>query len=615
MSISFAESVNSTDKAEGWALPTGTDSRLLGTPRSSLATTRRAIDSEKTLIYPSQDPSIPIRPRASNPPTPEPVSAISIADSYRSELAEHPAKRSFDVCRALSSHPVHATSYSLPLAEEPQLPVGMHPERTDPEMSIGIEHPTPRRIASHTVLLQRTKSLSSSSIHHPSLTESPGPPPPRSPLRPRGRTIEGILASYQDRTMTPGFAPSIKDTKSFDADVQPIRPTVITDCTGPIKRPRSRDKGVGIPQAYRNLRRRRDESTRARKLRDRPRSSNPISIIDAIIHAPPPTARQKLRKVRPRIQIPSLKPAPLATRVSSSSSSNGSWQRADNATRGQVSPVSSHKMLSSKIGESRYAPSSPAASKRSVDADSMMAFSPLMLVAEQVPVPKTRQSQKPAKVIVKEGKTYTPRPRSASIPRSAMKRRSRQGGSRTSTRPNSPIPPPIDDDPPPLPSPPPNRALPPTPPASGSERAGKSRSIRAAETKKELPSLPMNETATSMNVSRKRPYQTPHIVTQRKSVIAGELSKDSIQEPTIQGRLDALEKQNALLSAALAAVLKTNGALHSSLADLSECPPSTPMAWENRVARRSAARHEASSSNGSALDMYMTTRHGSKHGR
>ena len=88
-------------------------------------------------------------------------------------------------------------------------------------------------------------------------------------------------------------------------------------------------------------------------------------------------------------------------------------------------------------------------------------------------------------------------------------------------------------------------------------------------------------------------------------------------------RLEALEKNNALLSAALTAVLRTNGALNSpaptGVHSSSPAEVETvrlPTAWESRIARRSAASHGGSSksSEGDALDMYMSTRRGSKHG-
>jgi hypothetical protein len=171
----------------------------------------------------------------------------------------------------------------------------------------------------------------------------------------------------------------------------------------------------------------------------------------------------------------------------------------------------------------------------------------------------------------------------------------------------------LDEEVPPMPSPPPSRALPPTPPASGSEKPTRRTYV---EHKKELPSLPRYEISSKDASPPKRIEHMPHVATQaqRKS-----MSKESSKRCTIDARLEALEKQNALLSAALMAVLRTNGALNSApISALAEQESPKPMAWEHRIARRSAASqaasHAASSSNGSALEMYMSTRRGSKHG-
>ena len=537
-----------------------------------------------------------------------------MADSYRSDLTEHPAKHSFDISRALTSHPVYgATTASLPL------PGGQATQYNGQEREVEIEHPCPRRYASHNVLLQRASSLGSP-LDRRSFTDSPGPPPPRSPLRPRSdaRTIEGILASYQDREPTPKIAPSIMDPKDFHAENQTIKPTVVTECTGPIKRPKSR--GLSITSPYQSLRRQREERTRSRKLRDRPSASTPISIIDAIIHAPPPVVRQKLRKTRPRIQIPLLKQSSLARRTSSSASSNTSWRNITDAPpvlalKSTAPAPASPETPVSPVEKTGYTPISPATSNGSTTIGSSMALSPVMLVAEEVPLARSKQALKPTKMIVREGKSYTPRPRSASIPRSAMKRRSRQGA-HTPSRRNSPAPPEVEDEPPPLPSPPPNRALPPTPPASGSEKAGKIRSARFADTK-ELPSLPTQDTVPKIAVPRRRPDLLPHVAMMRKSAMSKESPKESTGSTAMWARLEELENKNAMLAAALAAVLRTNGNYNTPISELGSgvLVAPHPMSWETRVTRRSAAGHTASSSNGSALDMYMNTRHGSENRR
>ncbi|KAK3696129.1 hypothetical protein LTR37_018100 [Vermiconidia calcicola] len=612
VSISFSNSIISGEPFETWLYPSSRDQVHRRPPTPPKRSIGQFIASGDTTSGATDVSISPIRPAASSPPTPEPVSAISMTESYRSDHTEQAANQSLDVARALSSHPVHAvTSSSLPLPDvslpHEEFPV-RHPSR---EKEVEIKHPSPRRFASHTVLLQRASSLGST-LYRRSLSDSPGPPPPRSPLRLKRdpETIESILDSQNQLRSTPKVAPSIMDVKDYRSDVRAIKPTVTTDCTGPIKRPKSRGKTSLTRSHYLTTRQEREESTRARKLRDRPYPdiSTPPPIIDAIVNAPPPTPRQKLKKARPHIQIPHPQSTPLPKRVSSGALSDGRWKRMTASTRTPVSAVPSEGTTTTTGDKTGYTPISPAASNGSTNTE--MALSPVMLVAEEVPITKAKLPSRPAKLVVKEGKPYAPRPRSASIPRSAMKRRSRQGP-HTPTRPSSPgLVQQEDDDTPPLPSPPPNRALPPTPPASGSEEPGKAKSVRKAECKKELANLPVYEILPKGTASR-RSGQAPHVATQRKSG----LSRDNANGSRTQARLEALEKQNALLSAALEAVLRTNGALNAPISIVAEAERDPPMAWETRIARRSAASHAASSSNGSALDMYMSTRAGSRHGR
>ncbi|KAK5716007.1 hypothetical protein LTR15_009832 [Elasticomyces elasticus] len=579
--------------------------------------------------------SSPVRPRASNPPTPQPESAVSMAESYRSDLPDHPAKRSFDACRALSSHPVNVEPELTALPKIP-LPKEEFPVKLPSALrEVEIKHPSPRRFASHPVLLQRASSIASS-LYPRSFSDSPGPPPPRSPLRLRrdARTIENIIATHETthtRKATPKLAPTIEPVAEYSADFEEalaaMKPTVITDCTGPIKRQRSRNKSGTSHPAYPSSRKEREERIRSRKLRDRPYTARTI---DAVVNAtPPPSLTRRLRKPRPQIQIPELKPAPLVTRASSSASSNASWKKITECTRTPVSPVPSQDSPASRGEKTGYTPVSPTASTGSNTAESCMALSPVMLVAEEIPVPKTKSTPKPAKLVLRDGKSYAPRPRSASIPRNALLRRSRTGShtpatQQTPSRSVSPLGPVQKEGTPPLPSPPPNRALPPTPPASGSEKPAKVRLSAplqghgllddsvANEAKKRLPIPPIYE------ILPKRAETVPHVASQRKSISPKDPAKAASK--LMDARLEALEKQNAMLSAALVAVLRTNGAINGPLSALA-AEPESPMrlsAWETRIARRSAASqaasHAASSSNGSALEMYMSTRRGSKHG-
>ena len=545
--------------------------------------------------------STPIRPPASDPPTPESTSAVSFSDSVRTDDTERPATGRIDSPCPMRSNDLYAsTSSSLPLPhvfnDASAAPIQLPPKERDFE----IKHPSPRRFASHTALLQRSSTIASC---RRSFSDSPGPPP-RSPLRLQreSRNIEDIITSYDYDRRRPRVAPVIQDAKEFQYAIQPIRPIVVTDCTGPI--PKSRESNQRRPSPYMNARKEREEKTRARKVRDRPnnihiRTPTPTRTIDAIVRAPLTTPRQRLRKARPHIQIPDLRPAPLTMRAPPDASSSPSCKKIIETTRTPVSAVPSegtHTTWGEKTG---YTPISPTASNTSATAEARMALSPVMLIAEEVPIPKVKPSPKPSRVVVK---SYVPRPRSASIPRSVMKRRSRRGG-HTPSRPGSPSHQYEDDEAPPLPSPPPNRALPPTPPASGSEKPKRTKHTNAADSEKDLPSLPADKIISELAEA------TPHIATQLQRKPVPTRQSDNTNTNGIKARLEALEKQNALLSAALTAVLRTNGSVNGpqySLGDSMMQRP--PMAWQSRMERRSAASHGPTNSNDSAMRLYHNTR-------
>jgi len=585
--------------------------------------------------------SSPVRPAASSPPTPESVTLA--AESYRIDLAEHPVKQSLRTFGSLSSRrsgTVSPSSTPVPRLALPQeeFPVKYHRAERDFE----IKHPSPRRLGSHPVLLHRAPSMAAS-LGMRSFSDSPGPPPPKSPLRlcRDPRSIEGLIsASREARKATPKMAPSIKTVSEYasDMDPPPIVASVTTDCTGPIKRPKSRERNPNKYPLYPMSRRDREERTRQRKIRDKPDFA-----IDSVVNAPTLPAR-RLRKARPQIQIPDFKPASLATRTSSSASSSASWKKVTDDTLSPVSTVPSQDEKSCGEGKTGYSPKSPTSSDGSPNSTGAP-LSPVMLVAEEVTVPKARSTPKPTRLILRgEGSKYAPRPRSASMSRTALKRRSK-GSAASTSRPSTP-----DaskarvrkDTTPPLPSPPPNRALPPTPPASGSEviKKQKPTSKRPSPTDsntKELP-LPPGEPLSPPPLQLRHQHLPsssfskglPHITTQDLRTATSSTSSNNNNNNANRAaaridarleRLEALEKQNALLNAALMAVLRTNGAFNTGplvqglgLGEALEGERSAPMGWENRVSRRNTAttaagRHAASSSNGSAsLDLYLSTR-------
>jgi hypothetical protein len=553
------------------------------------------------------DSSTPVRPPASDPPTPEPLSAVSLAESYQSDLAEQPSKQSIDISWPIANHHTYAsTSSSLPLPQTLDNTTSGTIQYPFKQRDVDIEHPSPRRFASHTALLQRSSTIA---FCHRSTSDSPVPPP-RSPLRLQRESgnIEETINSYNWERPSPRVAPVIQDVKGVRSGIQPIRPTVVTDCTGPIKRPKSRGSNPRGSSPYLSARKEREERTKARKIRDRRvvrvSTPTPTQTIDTTVHAPLPTPRHRLRKARPHIQIPDLRPPPLNTRAPSGVSSNASGKKITESTRTPVSAVPSEGTVGgtpTTNGEKTgYTPISPTASNASATAEARMALSPVMLVAEEVPIPKVKQSPNPARIVVREGKSYAPRPRSASISCSAMKRRSRQGG-QTPSRPGSPSHEYEAEEAPPLPSPPPNRALPRTPPASGSEKPKGTKATSSTDHEKELPLLPADKIISELKEA------TPHAVSQlRRKPVA---STENAGTKDIHVRLEALERQNALLSAALTAVLRTNGAVNGPLSNFPNALlQRPPMAWQQRMERRSAASHGPSNSNESAMKLYHNTR-------
>ncbi|KAF2210865.1 hypothetical protein CERZMDRAFT_106662 [Cercospora zeae-maydis SCOH1-5] len=573
----------------------------------------------------------PIRPAASVPPSPIPESAISAADSYHSSVFERPPPRlSFDTTRALTSHPTSSKEATNSHSSTIVLPHETFPVKyPSPGREVQIRHPVPRRLGSHPVLLQRASSIASmmyrrSQSEHGSFCESPGPPPPRSPLRLRRdpRTVEGMISNHENTHGSTGrVAPSIKSASEFTSDVEPIRATVTTECSGPIKRPRScgkEEKATSPANPCLNAQKEREVRVRARKLRDKPSARRAI---DAVVNAPEQRTKQRLKKMRPRIQIPTLTPH-RATSTASDASSAASYKKVTQSTASPVSPVPS--LASEVSGEDNIGctPISPTASAEAQDVQAGLHMSPTMLVAEQVPVPKTTKTPSSPKLIMRDTKSrgkapYKPRPRSASLPRNALRRGSPPDNSNhSSPQSRSPVLEASIDiaSPAGLPSSPPTRGPPPTPPQSGSEKpavsnTGAKRSMQG----KEPPTAPSYEVSPLSTSSNK---QFPHIEAHRKPHAERKTEGTSNRATSrIDARLEALEKQNALLSAALMAVLKTNGQLHGPLAEFGMPEPTKgPMAWETRVARRSeatmASSHTAASSNDSGLEMYMSTRQG-----
>lgn len=398
VSVSFADSMTSPEVYDTWMCAIAREHQPHRTLSPSWQTSAHLPlheDPKLRVVNPSSP--APMQRHTSNPPTPEPLSATSMAESYRSDLTEHPAKHSTDTSGALTSHPVHATSTSLPLPKV-ALPHEEFPVRhLRHEKVIDIKHPSPRRFASYPMLLHRNSSITSS-LHPRSTTDSPEPPP-RSPLRLRRdqRSIEDALTPHTDRDVTPKPSLSRLEVDEYRSDAQSFKPTVTTICTGPIKRPDSGGRSSTARCSYLRSRKEHEERIKARKLRDKPPASRAL---ETLVNVSPRSARQRLKKSRPQISIPDLHPAPLNTRASCAASSNASGKKITEFTRTPVSAVPSEP---TPISATECTPISATASNGSNMAnEASMTLSPVMLIAEEVPVPKMKSQYKPSRLVVRE---------------------------------------------------------------------------------------------------------------------------------------------------------------------------------------------------------------------
>ena len=127
--------------------------------------------------------------------------------------------------------------------------------------------------------------------------------------------------------------------------------------------------------------------------------------------------------------------------------------------------------------------------------------------------------------------------------------------------------------------------------------------MNAADSEKDLPSLPADKIVAELAES------TPHIATQLQRKPVPPPQSNTANTNGINARLEALEKQNALLSAALTAVLRTNGAVNVPQYNFGNpMMQRPPMAWQSRMERRNAASHGPTNSNDSAMRLYHNTR-------
>lgn len=519
-------------------------------------------DKATVKILTQDDNCKPVRPAASDPPTPQPDSAVSMTEGYPHLFTTSLPQPTVDT--PLRSHPL----FPVPKLQRPSSPT----DRAGPVLSklkIEIIHPSPRRLHSHPALLQRSSSDVSGLnwARMPSMTrsvsDSPGPPPPRSPLR-ITRDPESIGALLEKRlnrklSLEAKVIPAVREAKDRDAgSTRSLRPQKREyDCAIPAEWERARrTQTPPEPQHPRN------------RFRPRPQ---PLHVIDAVVKSPSATAntpRRRLRRARPG------EPRPLDVSKKTQSRSNLS-------------------ILPDNSSSSDIASNAPR---------------PIRAVPQPTTAPLPATITRPPRVPVKGRKSPGPRPRSAKmVPcslkslhtppelRSSSPHKSHQHH-RTATVPA-------------LPSPPPTKSLPPTPKESSrrtshardasyvgptthahsatvgdasmgvlSVSSVGARSPIEAIANKALPTPPYRDSiesvlfpsppssaaATATAAPSAKHIAAMHVraASEASSTGGSGNGKGKGKTARLEARLEALERHNRLLEAALVAVLKTGGTLN-----------------------------------------------------
>lgn len=471
----------------------------------------------------------------------------------------------------LRSHPV--TAGPVPSIPPPPLPENKgSSEVFDPVKSTLLGDPSPRPLLGHPMVLQRTSSdvtglrfphVSQDGIR--SASDSPGPPPPRSPLR-LSMPSESLDQVLGKSTASTSAGSPVREKAPINED-QAIRVTKEAAVTYVSREKRDDDLPFFLRPGSSGTS---SDVFCTNATQSKTGASKPLELIDAMVKASQQnTSRRRLRRAKPE------GPRPLDL---SDSRSSGSPERRTDVYC--TSPLSIKPTASTSDFSENYRIIATTASP-----------SPRISHVRKVPNARGRMSPVPRAKATKRGRGAK---NAASTPSRAG---SPSKKSRQSTTPD-------------LPSPPPKKELPPTP----RERSRPSRpefpdktveaGIARVNSTKELPSPPVDENGRSIVF----PSPPSRAKTTRFRLQTGESSSVSIE-----ARMDALERRNKLLEAALSAVLKTGGMLngcpcqaHSHVHghECQEAAASGPLAAHGSVRSR-----VSSVSNGSsALDVYLNTR-------
>ncbi|CAD0084864.1 unnamed protein product [Aureobasidium vineae] len=470
----------------------------------------------------------------------------------------------------LRSHPINPGP--VPSILPPALPENkVSSPMADPVKPAALAQPNPRRLNGNLSVLQRTSSdVTSLRLSHMSqdgvrsVSNSPGPPPPRSPLR-LSIPSESLGEMLGKSTAESSPDTYIKDKKPVNEE-QAIRVTKEAAVEYAARDQRDDDLPSFLRPGSSGTS---SDVFCTNTNQSKASSSKPLELIDAMVKASQQnTSRHRLRRARPE------GPRPLDF---GSLHLRHSLERDSRPDGYCTSPLSIKRTTSIGDISENYRIIATTASP-----------SPRISHVRTVPSARGRNSPVPRIKTSKRGRG----------PKSVASTPSRAGSpskkSRQSTTPE-------------LPSPPPKKGLPPTPRV---KTDGVSRpddrtdaGLARATSTKDLPAPPLDENGHSIVF----PSPPSSAKTTRFKLQPGEGSA-----VTMEARMDALERRNKLLEAALSAVLETGGMLNGCPCQASHAPGhgcQESATSEALVARGSVRSRVSSTSNGSsALDVYLNTR-------
>lgn len=470
----------------------------------------------------------------------------------------------------LRSHPV--TPGPVPNIPPPALPKNeVGPPVVDPVKSAALAQPSPRRPSGNVSVLQRTSSdVTGHRLPHPSpqgarsVSTSPGPPPPRSPLR-LSIPSESLGEMLGRSTAESSPDTYLKDKKPINEE-QAIRVTKEAAVIYAAREQRDDDLPSFLRPGSSGTS---SDVFCTNTNQSKASSSKPLELIDAMVKASQQnTSRRRLRRARPE------GPRPLD---SGSSHSQQSLEREQKPDGYCTSPLSIKRTTSIGDFSENYRIIATTASP-----------SPRISHVRVAPSARGRNSPVP------RGKTSKRSRGQKSVASTPSRAGSASKKSRRASTPE-------------LPSPPPKKELPPTPREKGSSTSRSEGTTGAgsasASSIKDLPAPPLDESVHSMIF----PSPPSSAKTARFKLQPGESSP-----VTIEARMEALERRNRLLEAALSAVLKTGGMLNGCPCQASHAPGlgcQEAAISEPLMARGSVRSRVSSGSNmSSALDVYLNTR-------